>query len=45
MHRLKCYFGDSLKNREPPNQRTEVSLRCKLLNHVCRFGMPRFAWS
>jgi hypothetical protein len=45
MHRLKCCFGDRLKNREPPNQRTEASLRCKLLNHFCRLGMPRFAWS
>lgn len=45
MHRLKRCFGDRLKNREPPNQRTEASLRCKLLNHFRRLGMPRFAWS
>ena len=45
MYRLKSCFGDRLKNREPPNQRAEASLRCKLLNHFRRLGMPRFAWS
>ena len=45
MYRLKSCFGDRLKNREPPNQRAEASLRCKLLNYFRRLGMPRFAWS
>lgn len=45
MHRFKCCFGDRLKNRNLPSQRAEARLRCKLLNHFRRLGMPRFAWS
>ena len=43
MHRFKCCFGDRLKNRNLPSQRAEARLRCKLLNHFRRLGMPRFA--
>jgi hypothetical protein len=45
MSRLKTCFGDRLKNREPPNQRAEAGIRCKLLNYFSRLGMPRFVWS
>ena len=40
MSRLKGAFGERLKSREPPQQRTEVALRCKLLNWFVALGMP-----
>jgi len=45
MHRLKCCFGSTLKNREFPNQRTEARLRSKILNHFTQLGLPQFEWS
>jgi hypothetical protein len=45
MYRMKCCFGDKLKNRELPNQRAEARIRCKILNHFTQLGMPRFEWS
>jgi hypothetical protein len=45
MHRMKCCFGNRLKNRELANQRTEVRLRSKILNHFTRLGLPQFEWS
>ena len=45
MSRLKGAFGERLKNRTKPNQATEVTLRCKLLNRFVALGMPRFVWS
>jgi hypothetical protein len=45
MHRLKCCFGNKLKNREPPNQRAEARLRSKILNHFTHLGLPQFEWS
>ena len=42
--RLKGAFGERLKNREPPQQRTEVALRCKLLNWFVALGMPLSLW-
>lgn len=45
VHRLKSAFGGSLKNRALENQKTEVSLRCKLLNLFVTIGMPAFMWS
>ena len=44
VNRLKIAFGDRLKNREPPNQKTEVALRCKLLNWFVTIGMPLSCW-
>lgn len=44
MSRLKTTFGDRLKNREPPNQTTEVALRTKILNAFVTFGMPLSLW-
>jgi len=44
MHRVKSAFGGRLKNREPPNQKTEVALRCKLLNRFVALGMPLSVW-
>jgi len=38
--RLKGAFGERLKSREPPQQQTEVALRCKLLNWFVMLGMP-----
>ncbi len=40
MSRLKGAFGERLKSREGPQQRTEVALRCKLLNWFVILGMP-----
>jgi hypothetical protein len=45
MYRLKSSFGDQLKNRKLPNQKTEVALRCKLLNWFVALGMPLAMWS
>lgn len=42
--RLKGAFGERLKNREPTNQKTEVALRCKLLNWFVLLGMPLSMW-
>jgi len=44
MHRMKCCFGDHLKNRLLPNQQTETRLRCKILNKFTRLGLPQFEW-
>jgi hypothetical protein len=45
MYRMKCCFGDKLKNRKLPNQRAEVRIRSKVLNRFTQLGMPRFEWS
>lgn len=45
MYRMKCCFGNRLKNRELPNQRTEARLRTKILNHFTRLGLPQFVWN
>ena len=45
MYRMKCCFGDHLKNREIENQRTETRLRSKILNKFTRLGLPEFEWS
>jgi hypothetical protein len=45
MYRMKCCFGDHLKNRLIPNQRTEARLRSKILNKFTRLGLPQFEWS
>jgi hypothetical protein len=42
MQRMKCCFGDRLKNHRIENQRTETRLRSKILNHFTRFGLPQF---
>jgi hypothetical protein len=43
--RLKASFGDRLKNRLLPNQKTEAALRCKLLNWFVMLGLPLSIWS
>jgi hypothetical protein len=45
MYRMKCCFGDHLKNREIPNQRTEARIRSKILNKFTRLGLPEFEWN
>jgi hypothetical protein len=45
MYRMKCCFGDKLKNRKLPNQRAEVRLRSKILNRFTQLGLPCFEWS
>jgi hypothetical protein len=41
MFRMKTLFGGNLKNRKLENQKTEVRLRCKLLNKLTAIGMPK----
>jgi hypothetical protein len=41
MYRMKTLFGGTLKNRKFENQKTEVRLRCKLLNKLSTLGMPK----
>ncbi len=41
MYRMKTIFGGNLKNRKMENQKTEVRLRCKLLNKLTTLGMPK----
>jgi hypothetical protein len=45
MFRMKSCFGNKLKNRKFENQKTEVSLRCKILNLFTSLGMPEFVWN
>jgi hypothetical protein len=45
MYRMKCCFGDHLKNRLLDNQQTESRLRCKILNKFTHLGLPAFEWS
>lgn len=44
VRRLKSAFGDRLKNRKPPNQKTEIAIRAKLLNWFVTLGMPLSLW-
>lgn len=45
MYRLKKSLGDTLKNRELKNQRTESRLRCKILNRFTHIGLPDSVWN
>jgi hypothetical protein len=40
MFRFKTMFGEKLSARNSPNQRTEVLLKCKILNQLTDIGMP-----
>jgi hypothetical protein len=42
MCRMKTLFGASLKNRSDETQKTEATVRCKILNHFTRLGMPKY---
>ena len=42
MYRMKTIFGPSLKNRSDDGQKTEARLRCKILNHFTKLGLPKF---
>ena len=45
MYRMKCCFGDHLKNRLIQNQQTETRLRSKILNKFTHLGLPQFEWN
>jgi hypothetical protein len=45
MYRVKCCFGNKLKNHLIKNQRIESRIRSKILNHFTRLGLPQFVWS
>lgn len=45
MYRMKCCFGDHLKNRLFHNQKTETRLRTKILNKFTSLGLPLFEWN
>lgn len=40
MFRYKTIFGDKLNSRTEENQKTEVRIKCKILNVMTRLGMP-----
>lgn len=42
--RLKGTFGDRLKNQVFATDRTEIRLRCEILNRFTQLGPPRFEW-
>ena len=44
MHRMKTTFGGELKNRNLENQRSEVRIRCKILNQQNQLGLPHSSW-
>lgn len=43
--RSKRAFGPRLKNKRFENQKTEMRLRCKLLNRFTHLGLPQFRWN
>lgn len=45
MYRMKCCFGDHLKNRLIQNQKVETRLRSKILNKFTSLGLPLFEWN
>jgi hypothetical protein len=45
MHRMKCCFGNKLKNHLLQNQRAETRLRSRILNHFTHLGLPQFEWN
>jgi len=42
MFRMKTCFGAHLKNRLLQNQKIESKIRCKILNHFTKLGMPKY---
>ena len=44
MYRMKMLFGPMLKNRNEDSQKTEARLRCKILNHFTKLGLPKFVF-
>jgi len=42
--RLEGTVGDRLKNRVFATERTEIRLRCEILNRLTQLGLPRFEW-
>jgi len=45
MYRMKALFGAMLKNRSDEGQKTEVRVRCKILNHFTKLGLPKFTYN
>ncbi|MEM0355052.1 MAG: IS5 family transposase [Thermoplasmata archaeon] len=41
MFRYKVIFGDKASSRVEENQRTEVNIKCKILNKFTSIGMPK----
>ena len=44
MYRAKTLFGSTLKNRSDDTQKTEAKLRCKIMNHFTKLGLPKFVF-
>jgi len=42
MFRMKAAFSGRLKNRLIENQKAETRIRCKILNHFTKLGMPEY---
>jgi hypothetical protein len=41
MFRYKVIFGDKTSSRVEENQKTEVNIKCKILNKFTSIGMPK----
>jgi len=44
MYRMKTLFGPTLRNRSDEGQNTEAKLRCKIMNHFTKLGLPKFVF-
>jgi len=42
MFRMKTSFGSQLKNRLIENQKAETKIRCKILSHFTKLGLPDY---
>ena len=40
MYRYKIIFGDKVEARTEENQKTEVLIKCKILNRFAQEGIP-----
>jgi hypothetical protein len=43
MFRMKTSFTGRLKNRLIENQKSEARIRCKIINHFTKLGMPEYS--
>jgi IS5 family transposase len=41
MHRVKGILGNKLSSRKLEHQKTEIAIRCRIINEMTRLGMPQ----
>lgn len=41
MYRLNSMFSDKMSARTPENQRTELAIRCSIINRINKLGLPK----